>query len=119
MGLESFTFFGRTLHRPQLEADLGKGHEEFLTSEDAVLLDQQHHKLFHRLDMPTSPQVEEIVSGDVRRGDYVLRSSDGEAVCGLRVLGVQPWRLVCGGAWAAEGRTSALAHLAESLRRRA
>eukprot|EP00930_Biecheleria_cincta_P089947 TRINITY_DN79294_c0_g1_i1.p1 TRINITY_DN79294_c0_g1~~TRINITY_DN79294_c0_g1_i1.p1 ORF type:complete len:364 (-),score=51.89 TRINITY_DN79294_c0_g1_i1:155-1246(-) len=117
--LDSLTFFGRALHRPQLDADLVEGHEEFLTGEEAALLDQQQHRFFHRLDRPTGTQVENIVSGDVRRGDYVLRSTDGEAVCGLRVLGVQPWRLVCGGAWAAEGRASALAHLAERLRRRA
>lgn len=119
--LESLTFYGRALHRPQLEADLGNSHEELLTSEEAALLDEQHHRLFHRLDRPTSPgpHVEEIVSGDVRRGDYVLRTADGEAVCGLRVLGTQPWRLVCSGAWAADGRASALAHLAERLRRRA
>ncbi|CAE8602368.1 unnamed protein product, partial [Polarella glacialis] len=82
----------------------------------AVEFEQQRHGLFHRLS--ASPG-DEVVSGSVRRGDYVLRDASGDAVCGLRVLGAYPLRLACGAAWAAEGREAELAQLAETLRRRA
>ncbi|CAK9007733.1 unnamed protein product [Durusdinium trenchii] len=55
---------------------------------------------------------------DGLHGHYVLKV-EGEEVCGMQVMGTQPWRLVLGAAWAADGHEASLAYLAEQLRRRA
>ncbi|CAK0853058.1 unnamed protein product [Prorocentrum cordatum] len=56
--------------------------------------------------------------GSLAQGRYVLRGKEGEATCGVRVLGTATARLLCSSAWAGEGRGAELAALVESLRRR-
>ncbi|CAE7449795.1 mcl1 [Symbiodinium necroappetens] len=91
------------------EADVGLATDE----EDQLL--QERHTLFHRFVFDHFEARQPV---PLPRGDYVLRVG-GRPVCGLSVLGLQPGRLVCGGAWADEGREPELAFLAQQLRRRA
>eukprot|EP00434_Breviolum_minutum_P023404 symbB.v1.2.020647.t1/scaffold1750.1/size103142/7 len=51
------------------------------------------------------------------QGHYTLRI-DGQEVCGLEVLGLQPWKVVLGSPWACDQHASSLAVLADELRRR-
>jgi len=51
------------------------------------------------------------------QGHYALRI-DGQEVCGLEVLGLQPWKVVLGSPWAYDQHASSLAVLADELRRR-
>mmetsp|Transcript_89671 Transcript_89671/g.252796 ORF Transcript_89671/g.252796 Transcript_89671/m.252796 type:complete len:356 (+) Transcript_89671:111-1178(+) len=77
------------------------------------------HAGFHRLSGPLGAEGDrgEALAGGVRRGWYVLREAAGTAICGLRVLGAQPLQLVCGGAWALDGREADLASLVDRVRR--
>lgn len=111
--VEAMFFVGPQLGRRNIseerEADVGLATH----GEDQLL--RERHALFHRFvfDHYEAPQPVPLP-----RGDYVLRVG-GRPVCGLSVLGLQPWRLVCGGAWADEGWEPELACLAQQLRRRA
>eukprot|EP00439_Symbiodinium_sp_Y106_P060384 s3123_g8.t3 len=102
------------LSRPFYSAAGGEADVGLATHGEDQLL-RERHALFHRFvfDHYEAPQPVPLP-----RGDYVLRVG-GRPVCGLSVLGLQPWRLVCGGAWADEGWEPELACLAQQLRRRA
>lgn len=65
-----------------------------------------------------SPADETRLAGSLRCGEYVLRDEGGTALCGLDVLGALPLRLVCGSAWAQEGREAELGELVATLRSR-
>lgn len=72
---------------------------------------------FNRL---TIARVESFQDGAApRSGTYTLRGEGGAIVCGVRVLGSLPWRLVCSEPWAKEGHESELASLVHQLRRTA
>lgn len=55
--------------------------------------------------------------GSLQLGHYVLRSDSEKVICGVRVIGSLPWRLVCGSAWAARGHEEKLGPLLDALRR--
>lgn len=71
------------------------------------------HADFHKFCLPS-----EGPDGGALRGRYVVRSGTGPAVCGLRVLGTLPLRVVCSSAWIAEGHDSEFAALVAALQRR-
>jgi len=85
------------------------------------------HDRFHQLvsegecNDPSTPSSQiSKTPGQMRCGHYVLRdTSSGAVACGLQVLGALPLRLVCSGAWAAEGHERELTVLVEMVRQRA
>lgn len=108
--VEAFNFFG-----PQ-RAGMLQGETEVIQADSAKVL-ADRHQLFNVLlqDLPPGGKAS---SSPVAPGHYLLRLA-GEEVCGVEVLGTQPWQLVLGSPWAQEGHEASLAHLATVLRRRA
>ncbi|CAE7771541.1 unnamed protein product, partial [Symbiodinium pilosum] len=113
--VEALSFCGPQLQRLKLPVDSSDG-EVGRVQEDEEQAIRERHSLFHQFVFDQLDAPEPVPA--LERGDYVLRAA-GRPVCGLSVLGIQPWRLVCGGAWADEGREPELAHLAHQLQRRA
>lgn len=110
--VEAFTFFG-----PQ-RAIMLQGETEVIQADSAKVLADRHQLFNVLLQDRKPPGGKEASLSPVAPGHYLLRL-DGEEVCGVEVLGTQPWQLVLGSPWAKEGHEASLAHLATVLRRRA
>eukprot|EP00435_Cladocopium_sp_Y103_P072562 s1182_g40.t1 len=93
------------------------GETEVIQADSAKVL-ADRHQLFNVLLQDLPPKGGKASSSPVAPGHYLLRLA-GEEVCGVEVLGTQPWQLVLGSAWAQAGHEASLAHLANVLRRRA
>lgn len=81
--------------------------------------DRRDADAFHRLGLSVPGCAEDLPGSALLPGTYVARCSGGESVCGVRVLGVLPWRLICSEPWCSPEREADLAALVYKLCRRA